>query len=274
MATSNTYITISNIPNFVQSQLVENGIRSILNRQRHRFGSPIEIRIIQSPFVTLQTAFVFYSNCTLNQEIVEHFNNTPAFGTVLSFKLVNRRNPQPTRGQSVDGAQIELIHNSNAHFMNNFNNESSINNNGSNITPVNSNNSNNINVNLALETENQANNPFISTSANIVRPIEEKSPLFLCSRCEFNFQQNQEHFEGHVNECKKKEELSMSRCLRKGNCKICNCMFLQTPVTSIFILPCGHLYHKECFSQIREHKKKCLICHENIQDNWLGSFFL
>jgi len=268
MSTRNTYIIIKNIPNYVDSNFAENGIRLILNRQNNRFGSPSDIKINQSPFVASKFAIVLYSNSSFNEEIVKYFDNTLAFGAVLSFKLANRNFSLTTRGFSIDSSHIgQTGNNTNADYFNIFSNElisTSNNDVGSNIIQTNNNNAANVDVNVVHKT----------SSISHVSLAKEIVAIFKCSRCEFNFQQNQDKFEVHVDQCKINEELSISSCLRKGICKICNTMFLQTPVKSMFILSCGHLFHKECFAKIKEKSKQCIICHENIQENLKGCFFL
>ena len=96
--------------------------------------------------------------------------------------------------------------------------------------------------------------------------------VFKCSRCEMNFGQNQDAFEDHVEQCKAKEEISLSSSIRNYICKICYGRFEQTPVTCIHFLSCGHLFHKICFIKIKELTKNCPTCKLEYKKDCNGSF--
>ena len=343
MQTSNSFIIVKNIPNSVNSSLVENGLRTILNRQRQRFGSPILIRVF--PSLISQTAFIFYLTSNFNAEIVQFFDNELAFGSNLNFRLAVRRYAHPaetTRGlglahtQNRSNNENNLISNRNEisgleenntlhsrrvlvdldadipdFFItgtvdstnNNFITPNSVNNLNENDSvlaeegipaqPTNSSTDNNLvgveevirdqpsNLieNILLEAEGviSNSNPHSSASNPIshVRFTQEINSIFRCSRCEYNFEQNQERFENHVEQCRDKEEQSLSNSIRNNICVLCYGRFLQTPVTGMHFLSCGHLFHKVCFEEkIKDKSKKCPICDLEYLSNCRGNFFL
>ena len=329
MQTSNSFIIVKNIPNSVNATLVENGLRTILNRQIQRFGSPILIRVF--PSLISQTAFIFYVNSNLNAEIVRFFDNELAFGAHLNFRLAVRRYAHPvvtTRGLSISGPNNRNLHENIEigenislqnrrvfvdldadipdYFISSTNNSANshliISNNAHNnfdlaedvMTAQTTNNSTESNLvrieevildqqnnieNILLEVEgvisNSNPNSLASNIINNVRFSQEIVSIFRCSRCEFNFEQNQERFENHVERCREKEELSLSTCIIENICVLCFARFLQTPVADMHFLSCGHLFHKKCFEEkIKDQSKKCPICDLEYLSNCRGNFFL
>jgi hypothetical protein len=276
MTTSNSFIVVKNIPNVLSPLEAENGLRSILNRQQERFGTPSLIRIFQSQNDLFQTAFVFYSNCDLNESIVRFFDNTNAFGSNLNFILENRRYAHPVeinRSLGLDESSSTRLN-----LLPIDGNEATLSataNSGGGAGPnvVQS----IINLDTTESVSTQSSDSFLTVPLNASTPLERISSvnnsLFKCNRCEHNFGNNQENFEDHVEQCKEKEDESFSSSIRNNICRLCYGRYLQTPVNSMHILPCGHLFHKECFLRIKD-KNFCPYCNEIVYDNWKGAFYL
>ena len=284
MTTSNSFIKVNNIPNFLSILEAENGLRSILNRQSERFGTPSLIRIFQSQNDSSHlTAFVFYLNSDLNESVVRFFDYTNAFGTNLNFIIVNRRYAHPAdilRSLNLDQSErpnlIPIVATHESTNGNEANLSSTETGDGNATNVVHS----IINLDTTESVSTQSSDSFTTVPLNnasqsFVRIPSENISLFRCNRCEHNFGNNQECFEDHVEQCKEKEEESFSCTIRNSICRLCFGRFLQTPVTSMHILSyCGHVFHKECFLATKAGKKNCPYCNEIILDDSKGAFYL